>query len=761
MKLHEPMDFVSYASKLWWVMVAGGAARFSVERSGSEALAGWLFWTLVFAVCWAVRVSLSRGENVAAKLEKTGNVVAMLGLLLFLLRLNADGIIPALLALLMATQAAMFVTAAKRLHMLLIIGAAFGNLLFAAAESRSALFLLCAAWFTLTVLSVLSFDVRREREALLVTQPIGASRVSSGHGAFTLIVILIAVPFYLFVPKPAGLMLGGMQAKTAHDYRDDDQFGDERPSGGTNNSVEQEPTPQSPISGESNIDSDSSSNETDSSEGAADEFDVSKIQRDRRFANNIVMYVKSSQSVNLRGKIYDRFAGSRWCRDAHDVERHELVSGNWERRDARGSTLIQQSVEIVSDIDNILVHAPGLSRLRFPGPVIREYDDGVFEVPQAIRADTTYSLESRIDVFDGRYVDVLPRRRLVTGYLTIPDEIPDRVRDLAKQVTARADSIADKAIALETHLREGYQYSFDTIQYQGYTPVDWFLFDGKRGHCEYFASALAVMLRAVNIPSRLVTGFSLGERNPVTGYYEVRALNGHAWVEAYIPERGWVMLEPTPFYPLPTPENRSQVAQELDRYLERLAEEQQTIDPDGIKTQVISLLRDAWVTTRHVLKHTTEKTRALGWWLPIILVAAAIVVIAAYLLWQLTLDVRSNRNARALLQPRNNSVGRDAVIAAAEALQIAASPRGFARESDETMQDYMARLHKFDAATPREFADSFDSACYSDDSPQLKNDVIEKMKMRIEESIAKDRHPRVSRTFQDWRAWLSSLVPGH
>src|SRR5438445_13833159 len=78
-----------------------------------------------------------------------------------------------------------------------------------------------------------------------------------------------------------------------------------------------------------------------------------------------------------------------------------------------------------------------------------------------------------------------------------------------------------------------------------------FLFERKQGHCEYFASAMAVMLRTLHIPSRVVNGFRTGEFNDLTGNYVVRASNAHSWVEAYFPGYGWVSFDPTPAGPSP------------------------------------------------------------------------------------------------------------------------------------------------------------------------------------------------------------------
>ena len=78
------------------------------------------------------------------------------------------------------------------------------------------------------------------------------------------------------------------------------------------------------------------------------------------------------------------------------------------------------------------------------------------------------------------------------------------------------------------------------------TPLAHFLLNDRAGHCEYFASAMAVMLREVWIPSRVATGFLGGTYNPLAGWYVVHASEAHSWVEAWIPGRGWTIFDPTP-----------------------------------------------------------------------------------------------------------------------------------------------------------------------------------------------------------------------
>jgi len=134
---------------------------------------------------------------------------------------------------------------------------------------------------------------------------------------------------------------------------------------------------------------------------------------------------------------------------------------------------------------------------------------------------------------------------LKESYLRLPGLDP-RVARLATQISASAKTDYDKATALESHLRTRYQYTLELPQVAPDDPIANFLFDRKRGHCEYFAASMAVMLRTLGIPSRVVNGFRSDEFNDLTGNYVVRAKDAHAWVEAYFPGYGWQTFDPTP-----------------------------------------------------------------------------------------------------------------------------------------------------------------------------------------------------------------------
>ena len=121
-----------------------------------------------------------------------------------------------------------------------------------------------------------------------------------------------------------------------------------------------------------------------------------------------------------------------------------------------------------------------------------------------------------------------------------------RIPTLAQSITAKAANPYDKANVIENYLRTRYSYTLELTGKPGADPLAQFLFVTNAGHCEYFASAMAIMLRTLGIPSREVNGFLPGEYNDLAGDYIVRASDAHSWVEAYFPGSGWITFDPTP-----------------------------------------------------------------------------------------------------------------------------------------------------------------------------------------------------------------------
>ena len=130
-------------------------------------------------------------------------------------------------------------------------------------------------------------------------------------------------------------------------------------------------------------------------------------------------------------------------------------------------------------------------------------------------------------------------------YLQLPPLDP-RIHQLALQITAQADTPYDKATAIEKYLTSHYSYTLDLTGPLAKDPLANFLFVRRAGHCEYFASAMTVLLRATGVPARYAAGFLPGEYNDLGQDYIVRESDAHAWVEVYFPEYGWIPFDPTP-----------------------------------------------------------------------------------------------------------------------------------------------------------------------------------------------------------------------
>ena len=130
-------------------------------------------------------------------------------------------------------------------------------------------------------------------------------------------------------------------------------------------------------------------------------------------------------------------------------------------------------------------------------------------------------------------------------YTALPDTVPQRVLDLAHDVAGDAPTRYDRALAIEHYLR-AYPYTLDLPDPPPDRDlVDYFLFEQQEGYCDYYASAMVVMARAMGIPARLASGYAQGSYDHDAHRWVVTELDGHSWVEVYFEGFGWVEFEPT------------------------------------------------------------------------------------------------------------------------------------------------------------------------------------------------------------------------
>ena len=175
-----------------------------------------------------------------------------------------------------------------------------------------------------------------------------------------------------------------------------------------------------------------------------------------------------------------------------------------------------------------------------PEGVQQSLDFGLY-APRPLSATTRWRMESAAPVaFEPALRTTLPQMAL-----RLPEGYNPRTLALARQWRAEAGgddgAIVDRALAW---IRAEFAYTLDT-PLLGRHSVDEFLFDQKAGFCEHFSSAFVVLMRASGIPARVVTGYVGGYRNRYGGYWLVRRSDAHAWAEVWLPQRGWVRVDPT------------------------------------------------------------------------------------------------------------------------------------------------------------------------------------------------------------------------
>ncbi len=281
--------------------------------------------------------------------------------------------------------------------------------------------------------------------------------------------------------------------------------------------------------------------------------DLGVIKRSGR----AVMHIRSAggaglMQVHWRGAALSQFDGHRWFSGPEPdlrlpVERGVATVASLPQRPGRGISYVVQLEEIAADT---LFFAGTPERISVKLPEIRVSTSGSFHVPR-LPNGIVYGAYSFLE---DEAAQAKPAPEPLRGAareetLELPALDP-RIPELAREMTATAHTDDEKARALEQRLRRDYGYTLELLSSPVADPLAHFLFVRRKGHCEYFASSMAVMLRTLGIPSRVVTGFQSGVFNPITGLQVVRASDAHSWVEAWITGSGWTTFDPTPADPV-------------------------------------------------------------------------------------------------------------------------------------------------------------------------------------------------------------------
>ena len=283
-----------------------------------------------------------------------------------------------------------------------------------------------------------------------------------------------------------------------------------------------------------------------------------------------------SAGLRWRGVALDEFTGKAWKKSAaaERFEKKESERGFFQVGTTEDITRLTTQTVFLEAVDTpVLFGASRIVAIQGRLPFIRIDGEGAIQTRPHDQERVVYKAYS--DTIEPS-ANVLRSDQLQYSvgsirYLELPPNLDPRIRSLAGNLVklAGANNRYDAARVIEAYLRDNYGYSLD-LKAGGPDPLSDFLFDVRKGHCEYFATAMAVMLRTQGIASRVVNGLVPGEYNEAAGAYTVRQSDAHSWVEVYFPQtNSWITFDPSPPAGR-TARVRSGVAGILSKYSEAL-----------------------------------------------------------------------------------------------------------------------------------------------------------------------------------------------
>ena len=298
--------------------------------------------------------------------------------------------------------------------------------------------------------------------------------------------------------------------------------------------------------------------------------------------------IKSETALYLRGTSFDRYDGRGWSKSSekkspltrYGSDEYFSVYDryNFERSPQRTLEYniyqepLHNKTPVIFSIPSLSGIKPQYNRVTHRQKRVKFFMDWMGDIShnQENYESLDYTVRSRLKISSlvnhnltspryGRSIELL--------YTQLPTELDTRIPQLARELSGESDTSYDSAFAIEQALKWNYRYTREGAGYS-VDPVANFLFERKEGHCEYFATAMVVMLRSLGIPARPVNGFLGSRYNSYGDYYIVTEGNAHSWVEVFFPNRGWVTFDPTP--PTVTEELVSDSFTEMNLFLDSM-----------------------------------------------------------------------------------------------------------------------------------------------------------------------------------------------
>lgn len=614
-----PVQYPPLYFAVFLVLVIGVSAVVSAGTSLAASALTILFWTFFYGAGliagWQYNLKKSEGLKILSQ------VIVGLVLLLFVVTFITLGVEKALLVLLIGIQAARNFTLSLRRDFYYSYVIALVLILYAASISKDASFLFFIIVYVLAMIFALMADHVDETLARaqggdrdILTRKMSLPVKGFGLAAITM---ALAVLLYLFVPRPPSPRLQSFPAGGGWYYHDTSW---ERDAGGGNSNGQAGPAQGNASEGAAALPERSDHGTPADAEypWLSDRFDISRENR-ACSSNELLFYLQAEQPLYVRGKVFDTFDGRTWTnRTAVRKMTSKENTFDFDRYYAGRGT--GQTYYIKAELPPAIYTAYCPVTLWFPGSAIGRGSDLGLSAPSNLKNGTVYSAYSDI-----QYVDNRPYSRQLSAapflaYVQVPETLSPRVGALAQSLTADTANAYMKAVLIEQYLKNNYQYTLDTV-FQEPPPdlVDAFLFEKRLGHCEYFATSMVMLLRSLNIPARLASGFVAERYNSITGYYEVRKKDAHAWVEAYIQGYGWVTFEPTPgFSFLPRKTDLfafSGVARSLEDMIQEVLHSHRDDWWAKIIEQVLAFLKRLWTALKYLFMVVVNIGYAFARWL--------------------------------------------------------------------------------------------------------------------------------------------------
>jgi transglutaminase-like putative cysteine protease len=550
------MTFDTYFRGSSYAMIA--VAMLALMLAGGLHLALATVFAAIMAVAWKL-------EGTKWQLsERVGLAVVLLSIPLFLLDWKYQrtvGEAPGRLGVNALAHLIVFLSAIKLLQIksdrdwVFLYLISFFELLLAAGLSFSPIFLLTLILYLFCSLStVIAFEIRKAQrgvkpaETRLLVPPdsrifrklvgthgkrdIEASRLPFAAASLLVLIFILGLPLFFVAPRAGSAVIS-------------------RGGGGLTNFI-----------------------------GFSESVKLGEIG-DLKQNNQVVMRVRiegpnsvPEPGLKWRGVALDEFTGRAWKKssEARRTEQKPIERGFFHL----GTTdapkgLTRQTVFLEPISSNVLFAAPRALAIQGDFPFVRVDSEGSIQSRPHDLDRIMYTVISDTSQPDPETLRHDMRPASEGRYQDLPVTLDRRVADyaLATILKAGARNRYDKAKAIETELRNNYGYSLQ-MRAGGEDPLSDFLFNIRAGHCEYFSTAMAVMLRSQDVATRVVNGFLPGEYNEAAGAYTVRQSDAHSWVEVYFPEtKSWVTFDPTPAAGRTEPQSVGLAAQ-LGKYAEAL-----------------------------------------------------------------------------------------------------------------------------------------------------------------------------------------------